>query len=432
MSHRRISPRRGLTLMGVAVLVLGAVTWTIAPRPALAEGETIVSHGISVFGDLKYGPDFEHFDYVNPDAPQGGTMRFVGTLASSTFDSINPFIIKGEAAQGTPLMYDTLLVASADETDSAYGLVADSIEYPENRQWVIFNMNPEARFSDGEAIEASDVVFSYNALIEMGRPVYQIIFQDIESVEALDTHQVKFTFKEGVSTRELIQTAGTISILPEHYYEEVDFAESTLTPPVVSGQFVATDVRPGRSITYCKNPDYWGADHRVNVGSQNFDCYVYEYFADRVASFEAFKSGNYLLHEEFFSKNWATAYDFPALDEGWVIKTELVDQNPSGAQGYWFNLRREKFQDIRVRQAVGMMFNFEWSNKELFYGIYSRTDSFFENSPMQAEGLPEGRELAILDRYRDQLDPAIFSEPAFTPRVNSDTRLDRQAVRAAS
>ncbi|MEM8869496.1 MAG: extracellular solute-binding protein [Pseudomonadota bacterium] len=425
----------GASVTGIAVtamIVATAVGWMATTQPANANGETITSHGISVFGDLKYGSDFEHFDYVNPDAPQGGTMRFVGTLASSTFDSINPFIIKGESAQGTGRMHDTLLVGSADETDSAYGLLADTIEYPESRQWVIFNMNPSATFSDGEPIEASDVLFSYNILIEKGRPVYQIAYQDIETVEALGPHKVKFTFKDGVSTRELIQTAGSIPVLPEHYYETVEFADSTLVPPVVSGQFLPTDIKPGRSISYCKRPDYWAKDHRVHVGSSNFDCFLYEYFADRVASFEAFKSGAYLLHEEFFSKNWATLYDFPALEKGWVIKTEIEDQNPSGAQGYWFNLRRNKFQDIRVRQAIGMMFNFEWSNQALFYGIYKRTDSFWENSDMQAEGMPTEGELQILADFRDQLPETVFSEPAFVPPVNSPDRTDRRALRTAA
>ncbi len=435
MTHARaacVPHRQWIPPLIWALPLLAALAFVALSRPALANGETTISHGISVFGDLKYGPDFPHFDYVNPDAPKGGTMRFVGTLASTTFDSINPFILKGEPAQGTGLMYDTLLVGAADEPDGAYGLIATSLEYPEDRQWVIFDMDPAATFSDGEPIEASDVVFSYNILLEKGRPVYKIIFQDFESVEALDAHRVKFTFKDGVSTRELIQQAGSLSILPEHYYENVDFAESTLTPPVVSGAYEITDTKPGRSIKYCRRDGYWAADHPVNVGANNFDCYVYEYFADRIASFEAFKSGNYLLHEEFFSKNWATAYDFPALDKGWVIKTELIDNRPSGAQGFWFNLRREKFQDIRVRQAIGMMFNFEWSNQALFYGIYKRTDSFWENSEMQAEDIVDGAELALLEEFRDQLPDTVFTEPAFTPQVNQPSRTDRRALRAAA
>ncbi len=421
------APLWTLPLTGLLLVLLAALA-----RPALSEEHVITSHGISVFGDLKYGPDYPHFDYVNPDAPKGGTMRFVGTGASGTFDSLNPWILKGEPAQGLGLMYDSLLVGTADEPASAYGLVAESIEYPEDRSWVIFNMRPEATFSDGEPIEASDVVFTYNILQEEGHPAYKISFRDFESVEALDTHRVKFTFREGASTRELIQEAGGISILAEHYYENVDFADSTLDPPVTSGAYLVDEADPGRSIRYCRNPDYWATDLPPNVGANNFDCYVYEYFADRTAAFEAFKAGQYLLHEEFFSKQWATAYDFPALERGWVIKESVPDNRPSGTQGFWINMRREKFQDPRVREAIGLMFNFEWSNKTLFYGLYERTDSFWENSPMQAEGLPEGKELELLEKYRDQLPESIFTEPAFTPRVNSDRRTDRAAVREAA
>ncbi len=399
---------------------------------AVSAQDTITSHGISTFGDLKYPAGFTHFDYVNPDAPKGGNMVFRGTGASQTFDSLNPFILKGEPAQGLGLMYDSLLTGSADEPDSAYGFLATQIEYPEDRSWVIFDMDPRATFSDGEPIEASDVVFSWQVLTEKGHPFYRIQYKDFETVEALGPNRVKFTFKDGVSTRELIQTAGAMSILAEHYYADRDFAESTLDPPVTSGGYLIEDANPGRSIRYCRNPDYWAWDHPANVGANNFDCYTYEYFADNTAAFEAFKSGNYIFHQEFFSKLWATAYDFPAVENGWIKREELADNRPSGTQGFWINLRREKFQDPRVRQAIGMMFNFEWSNETLFYGIYSRTDSFWENSPMQASGVPEGDELALLQKYEGQLDPAIFSEPAFVPRVNQPNRADRAAIRAAS
>jgi microcin C transport system substrate-binding protein len=269
-------------------------------------------------------------------------------------------------------------------------------------------------------------------LIEKGSPSYSIMLRDIENVEALDTHRVKFTFKPGVSTRDLPQMAGGLSILPKHYYATVPFEESTLEPPVGSGQYVVADVRPGRSIRYCKNPDYWAADLAPNVGSSNFECYVYEYFTDNVAAFEAFKVGEFLFHQEFFSSIWATGYDFPSLSKGWVIKESLEDASPSGTQGFWFNMRREKFQDPRVREAIGLMFNFEWSNATLFHGLYKRTDSFWENSPMQAEGLPEGAELALLEEFRDQLPPEIFTEPAYTPPVGSTQQLDRSAIRKAS
>lgn len=445
MEHRRAiartvadrpGPGRPLFLLtGTGLLVAGAL-WIMAgqagAQDADVEEEVILSHGISTFGDLKYPADFPYFAYVNPEAPQGGLMSFRGTGASQTFDSLNAFILRGEPAQGLGLLYDSLLNGAADEPDAAYGLIAESLEYPEDRSWVIFNMRPEARFSDGEPITAEDVVFTWRVLLEKGQPQYRIILRDIENVEALDTHRVRFTFNEGASTRDLPALAGGLSILPAHYYEEVDFEQSTMTPPVGSGQFLVQQAQPGRSITYCKNPDYWAKDLPVNVGSANFDCYRYEYYADHNAAFEAFKAGDYLFHQEYFSVQWATGYDFPALNRGWVIREELDDNTPSGAQGFWFNLRREKFQDPRVREAIALMFNFEWTNETLFYGLYERTDSFFENSPMQAEGVPEGEELAILEEFRDDLPPEIFTEPAYSPPVSGRQQLDRRAIQRAS
>jgi microcin C transport system substrate-binding protein len=391
-----------------------------------------VSHGISAFGDLEYPKDFAHFDYVNPDAPRGGTMSFRGTGASQTFDSLNAFILKGEAAQGLGLLYDSLLTASADEPDAAYGLIAESLEYPEDRSWVIFTLRPEARFSDGHPITAEDVVFTRQILMEKGEPFYRISLADIASVEALDPHRVKFTFKPDAPKRDLPALAGGLSILPKHYYETVEFDQSTMTPPVGSGQYVIADAQPGKYIRYCRNPDYWGKDLPVNIGTSNFDCYLYQYFADNTAAFEALKVGEYLFHEEHFSTIWANDYTFPSLQKGWVVREELPDGRPSGTQGFWMNLRREKLQDPRVREAIGLMFNFEWSNATLFAGLYERTDSFWENSPMQAEGLPEGEELAILEKYRDQLPETIFTEPAWTPPVNKPERTDRAAIRRAS
>lgn len=416
-------------LLSGSLLFITALFFAAA---AFAEEKIIISHGISAFGDLKYDADFKHFDYVNPDAPQGGTLSMQGTGASRTFDSLNPFILKGEAAQGLGLLYDSLLTGSADEPDSAYGYVAKTLEYPENRQWVIFNMRPQARFADGQPITAEDVVFSHEVLTTKGHPVYSIIYKDIEQVEALGPHRVKFTFVEGANTRDLPAQAGGISILPKHYYETVDFEKSTLVPPVGSGGYEVAEVKPGRSIKYCKIKDYWGAKHPASIGSGNFDCYLYEYFADSTAAFEAFKAGAFLFHEEFFSKIWATEYNFPSLNKGWVIRESIPDGRPSGTQGFWINLRQDKFQDPRVRAALGLLFNFEWSNKTLFYGLYTRTDSFWENSDMQATGLPEGAELALLNEFRDQLPASVFDELAHTPRVSRPDKADRKALRAAS
>lgn len=414
-------------LRGGCLLIAGSI-WAGA---AMAQDIT-VSHGISTFGELKYPADFEHYDYVNPDAPQGGTISFLGTGASGTFDSLNPFILKGEPAQGLGLMHDSLLTGSGDEADSAYCYVCETLEYPADRSWVIFNLRPEARFSDGHPITADDVVFSYNVLMEKGHPIYKIVYKDIATVEKLSDHRVRFTFKDGVNTRDLPATAGGLSILPEHYYAENDFAESGIRIPVVSGGYLPADVNPGRSITYCRVNDYWAAELPHNVGTGNFECYLYEYFADRTVALEAFKAGEFLFHEEFFSKLWATAYDFPAIERKWVIKESIPDERPSGTQGFWINMRKEKFSDPRVREALGMAFNFEWSNRSLFYGLYSRTDSFWENSTMEASGPPSEAELALLEPYRDSLPASIFTDPAYVPVVSKPDKADRGTLRKAS
>lgn len=433
---RAIARRMARSGLAAVALLLGAAApgWSqeAAASEAAGDQEIIRGHGISTFGDLKYPADFKHFDFVDPDAPKGGTMSFRGTGASQTYDSLNAFILKGEPAQGLGLLYDSLLAGAPDEPDAAYGLIASAIEYPKDRSWVIFEMRPEATFSDGVPITAEDVVFTYQALIEKGAPSYQIMLRDIATVEALDPHRVKFTFKSGVPTRDLPALVGGLSILPKHYYDTVDFSASTMTPPVGSGQYHVENAQPGRSIRYCRNENYWAKDLPVNVGSSNFDCYQYEYYADNNAGFEAFKVGDYLYQQEFYSVLWATAYDFPAVQKGWVKREEIPDNTPSGTQGFWFNMRREKFQDPRVREAIALMFNFEWTNSTLFYGLYNRTDSFFENSPMQAEGLPEGAELAVLERFRDQLPPEIFTEPAYAPPVSGTQQIDRSALRRAS
>jgi microcin C transport system substrate-binding protein len=413
-----------------AALIAGAFMATQAV--ADSHTGTIVSHGISAFGELKYPADFRHFDYVNPDAPKGGTISFRGTGASQTFDSLNPFILAGEPAQGIGRIYDTLLARAFDEADAVYGLLAESIEYPEDRSWVIFTLRDGARFADGVPVTADDVVFTFKTLKADGSPLYQITLKDISGVERLDDRRVRIEFAENAPKRDLISEVGQIEILPEHYYETVAFDKSTLTPPLGSGPYVVSELDAGRSVTYCRNPDYWGAALPVNVGTNNFDCYRYEYFADNTAAFEALKAGIYLFHEEFFSAIWATGYDFPALANGWVKRETIADERPSGAQGFWINMRRSKFQDRRVREAIGLMFNFEWSNETLFYGLYNRTDSFWEGSPMQAEGMPEGEELAILEEFRDRLPETVFSEPAFVPAVSSTRKTDRAAVRAAN
>ncbi|MEL6168152.1 MAG: extracellular solute-binding protein [Pseudomonadota bacterium] len=412
----------------VPLLFFVAAAWPIS---AVSDGHVTVSHGISAFGDLKYAPDFAAFEYVNPDAPQGGTMSFRGALASQTFDSLNDFILTGEPAQGLPRLYDTLMVRAYDEPDAVYGQIAETVELPEDRSWAIFNLRPEARFTDGVPLTAEDVVWTFETLKAEGSPRYQIRLKDLVGIEALGPHRVKFTFADDVPTRDLASDVAQIAILPKHYYGEVDFTRSTLEPPVGSGKYVVSDVDAGRSVTYCQVEDYWGADLPVNQGTDNFECFRYEYFLDNTASFEALKSGEYLFHEEFTSATWATAYDFPALDRGWVVQDVISDGRPAGTQGFWFNMRRPQFQDIRVREAIAILFNFEWTNATLFYGLYNRTDSFWENSPMEAEGPPEGAELAVLEPYRAELPEEVFTGAAYVPPISADQPSDRRAIRQA-
>lgn len=413
-------------------LAVAAVMFAAAHTAfAEGEGETIVSHGISTFGELRYPADFPHFDYVNPDAPKGGTMSFRGTGASQTFDSLNAFILQGEPAQGLERLYDTLLVRAFDEPDAVYGLLAETIEYPEDRSWVIFTLREAATFSDGEPVKPEDVVFTVETLKAKGSPRFQLRLKDIAGATVISDRAVRIDFAEGAPTRDLIADFGQLQILPAHYYETTEFDRSTLVPPLGSGPYLVRDLTAGRSINYCRNPNYWAADLPVNVGRHNFDCVRYEYFADSTASFEALKAGAYLFHEENFSAQWANAYDFPALTRGWVVRETIPDDRPSGAQGFWFNLRRPQFEDVRVREAIGMMFNFEWSNETLFSGLYDRTDSFWENSVLQADGQLEGEELAFLERWRDRLPGTVFTEPAFTPPVSGTNSFDRAMARRA-
>lgn len=422
--------RRSFLILFAALAI--ATLITARPAPAQNTGpageKIIVSHGLSAFGDLKYGPDFKHFDYVNPDAPKGGEFS---TWAFGTFDSLTPYILKGQAARLSSIFFDSLMVGTADEPDAMYGLVAKSVEYPESRQWVIFNMRPEARFSDGSPLTADDVVFSFNILFDKGLPSYKVLLGDVARVEALGRYRVKFTFKPGANTRDLPMTVAGLPIFSRAYYKDRDFARSTLEPPLGSGPYMLEKVSPGKTVVYKRRDDYWARDLPVNVGQYNYDRIRFEYYTDYTAAFEGFKGGAYNYREEFLSKLWGTSYDFPAVKKGWVKVEQIADRNPSGTQGFWFNLRRRKFQDPRVREAIGMVFNFEWSNKALFYGIYKRTDSFWENSDLQASGMPSKAELALLDPLRKYLPESVFTKPAYTPPVSKPTEIDRRILRRA-
>ncbi|KGB81148.1 peptide ABC transporter substrate-binding protein [Rhodovulum sp. NI22] len=416
--------------LAATVLALMLLMTALAAR---AQDGVITSHGISTFGDLKYPADFPHLDYVNPEAPKGGEISIWGFGA---FDSMNPFSTKGRAEGLSSLPYESLLAGTADETSASYGLLAESLEYPEDRRWVIFNLRPEARFSDGSPLTAEDVVFSYELFRAKGLPSYRaVLARQVESAEVLGPHRVKFTFKEDVPTRDLPQMVGGLSIFSKADYEANgrDLEENSLEPFLGSGPYVLDELDVGKRAVYRRNPDYWGVDLPINIGRNNFDRIRREYYADYNAAFEGFKAGNYTFRDEASSKIWATGYDFPGVEKGWVKKAELPDGAIATGQAFLINLRRPQFQDPRVRQAIEMMFNFEWSNETLFYGIYSRVDSLWENSYLAAEGLPSPEELAILEPLAELLPEGVLDGPPVSPTVSSASRqLDRGNLRAAS
>ncbi|MFQ1699873.1 extracellular solute-binding protein [Loktanella agnita] len=410
---------------GISVALVGALA-----APAMAE--VTISHGYSAFGELKYGPDFTHFDYANPEAPQGGTMSQRQLYGYGSFNSLNIFIIKGDSAPEVGHhVYDVLMERAYDEPDAVYGLIAETIEYPDDLSYVAFNLRPEARFHDGHPVTAQDVVFTINALKTEGHPYYRNFLADVLAVEAENDHRVRIDLAEGVG-RAYPGEIANLAVLPEHFYEASPFDESWMHIPLGSGPYTVTAVDAPRMITFCRDLDYWAADLPVNAGKNNFDCFAYEYFADDTVGMEAFAAGEYLMRAEYTSSRWATGYDFPAAQQGWVQQVLVPDGRPTNAQGFWLNMRKPALQDIRVRQALEYAFNFEWTNETVFYDAYKRSDSFFENTDMQAEGLPEGDELAILEDYRDQLPEAVFTEPAHVPPVSRPIPRDRSALREAA
>lgn len=413
----------------LAALAVGA----LAAHGALAAPRT---HGLSAFGDLKYPADFTHFAYVNPDAPKGGRLATVGTSAVTTFNSLNAYILKGDAAFG-PLgqsgmegVFDTLMTRAADEPDAVYGLVAHAAEVADDKRSVTFFLRPEARFADGSGLTAEDVATSFRLLKEKGHPRITSAVQDVVGATAVDPLTVRYDFK-GDNLRDLPLIVATLPIFAKAFYERVPFESDSLEKPLGSGPYEVAEVRQGTTISYRRRPDYWGWGLPVNRGRWNFDTIRIEYFKDRAVSFQAFKAGQYDLREEFTSKTWATEYDIPSVAAGRVKLMTLPDENLSGAQGFFINTRRPQFADVRVRQALDLAFDFEWMNRTLFYGVYRRTHSYFENSAMKATGLPGAEEMALLEPFRAQLPAAVFAEP-YAPPVSDGSGRDRRLLRQAT
>ena len=398
------------------------------------------SHGYAQFGTLKYPARFTHFDWVNPQAPKGGTLR---VMAFGTFDTVNPYTFKGTSPVTTanflqyginelnePLMVGTGQYSpSGDEPASSYGLIAQSVEYSEDRSWVVFNLRPEARFHDGAPITAYDVAFSYRLLLKDGHPLYRTALQEVLRVDILNKQRIRFVFKRSGNPL-LILRLGELPVLPQHYWKDRDFKATTFEPPLGSGPYRITTVTPGRQLIFERVKDYWGKDLPVNRGKYNFDRMEVEFYRDSDVAFEAFKAGEFDIYIEHQAKNWVNGYNFPAVRRGEVIKVQIPHQIPTQTQGLFMNSRRATFADVRTREALGLMFDFEWTNRALFSDAYKRTSSYYPNSEFTASGLPVGHEWLMLKPYKEQLPARLFTEPFTLPKTDG-RGIPRETMRKA-
>ncbi|UXY54809.1 extracellular solute-binding protein [Pseudomonas tohonis] len=398
------------------------------------------SHGYAQFGTLKYPESFSHFDWVNPDAPKGGTLR---VMAFGTFDTLNPYTFKGSSPVSTPnfLQYgvtelnEPLMAGtgaydpSGDEPASSYGLIARSVEYSEDRSWVVFNLRPEARFHDGQPITAYDVAFSYRTLVSSGHPQYRTSLQEVQRVDILNRHRIRFVLKRAGNPL-LILRLGEMPVLPQHYWKNRDFKATSFEAPLGSGPYRITQVRPGRGLVFERVKDWWGEKLPVNRGKYNFDRVEVEFYRDSNVAFEAFKAGEFDFYIEHQAKNWANGYRFPAIARGDVIRAEIPHQIPTQTQALFMNTRRATFQNRRVREAMGLMFDFEWTNRALFNNAYARARSYYPNSEFEAGGKPEGQEWLLLSPYREQLPAKLFTEPFKVPETDG-RGIPRETLRRA-
>ncbi|MDF2366571.1 extracellular solute-binding protein [Sneathiella sp.] len=405
-----------------AFLLVGAVT---------AEAEPRTSYGFSTFGDLKYGPDFTHFDYVNPDAPKGGRIKLRDL---DSFDTVNPFLLKGKPAlingdKGGDLYFNftQLMTPSYDEPDAVYGLLAETVTIDDQRQWVEFTLRPEARFHDDTPITAEDVAYTFNTLKEKGHPRYGIQYRDVIAAKVLDPHKIRFDFREGALTRDLPYQVATMPILSKASFETRDFAVTTMEPLLGSGPYELTTVSPGRSLTYERVKNHWAESLPVHKGRFNFDVIQVDYYRDRTIALEAFFAGEYDFREEFTARSWATEYDNkPAVEKGFIKRDELEDATLTGLQAFFMNSRRAPFDNIKVREAFGLLFDYEWTNKNLFYGAYDRLESVFENSDMKATGLPSPAELDLLTPFKDILPEGVFTTEFKPPQTDGSGNIRKQ------
>jgi microcin C transport system substrate-binding protein len=428
----RVSSGFSLALWLLVMVATGVAQTPAPPTPAptapaaATEQAPIRTYGVSLLGSPSLPPDFKAFPFVNPDAPKGGE---VALSAVGTFDSFNPFIVRGTAPSDVFRVWDTLLKSNADEPETAYGLLAGVIELPADHRSVAFELRPEARFNDGTPVTAQDVAWTFNTLREKGRPFYAQYYADITSVSVEGPRRVVFHFKSDTN-RELPLILGQMPVLPEHWWAGREFDKPLTDPPLGSGAYRVGQYEFGRTLALERVKDVWSKDLPVMRGLGNFDTRRIEYFRDPTVEMEAFKAGQIDFRVENISKQWATGYDFPAVQKGLVKKEALPHHLPTGMQGFGMNTRRPLFQDVRVRHALAMAFDFEWANANLFYGAYTRTKSYFSNSDLASSGIPEGDELALLDKYRDQLPPDLFTKPFELP-VTDGSGNNRDALRGA-
>lgn len=398
------------------LFIAGGLALPLLPKAVEAANSVpgTPSYGLSLFGDLKYPADFAHFEYVNPNAPKGGTMKF---SAIGTYDNLNPFIVKGVPAAGIGQLFDTLMLQSQDEPGSEYGLVAESVDLAADRLSVLFMLRKEARFNDGSPITPDDVVWSFDTLRQHGLPQYRSYYADVAKVETEGDRGVRFRFKSA-DNRELPVILGEVPVLSKKYWSGRDFEKTTLEPPLGSGPYKIAAMQAGQWIAYQRVPDYWAANLPVRKGTSNVDTIRYDYYRDGTVALEAFKGGAYDVRQENSSKAWATQYDTPAVKDGLIKKETIKNQLPSGMQGLGYNLRKPLFQQPGVRNALAYAFDFEWSNKNLFYGLYSRTRSYFDNSELAATGVPQGEELKILEPFRGKIPDEVFTKEYDPPKYD--------------
>ncbi|WP_347332686.1 extracellular solute-binding protein [Marinimicrobium locisalis] len=385
----------------------------------------IKSHSFAGIGDPKYPADFEHFDYVNPEAPKGGELR---RATIGTYDSFNRYASRGSSAIDSGDLYDPLMIGSLDEIDVYYPLIAEEIEYPANHMWVIFHINPQAKDQSGKAITAEDVKFTFNKFMTEGVPQFRASYSNVKDVEVLDSHRVKFSFEK--PARDDIASLVSLSILPKHYWKERDFSEPLSEPPVGTGPYVITEYKMGQSVTYKRNPDYWAKDLPSRLGTLNFDILRYDYYRDTNVALEAFKAGQYDLRIESEAKKWEEDYDIDAVKEGRIVREELKHSEPQPMSAYVFNTQREIFKDRRVRHALNYALDFQWMNSNLFYSQYERNLSYFQNTEYMAEGSPSEDELEILTPIKDKLPKEVFGE-VWRPNETDGSGNIRGALRKA-